>query len=164
MTMPEWLPVVGYEGLYEVSDQGQVRSVLRGRLMTATATSQGYLQVTLSKGGKSARLKVHQLVMGAFVGPQEAGRQVRHLNGNPAESRLSNLAYGSQDENMADRVEHGTDPHSARTHCPSGHAYDAANTYKATSGGRRAYRQCRACRRERERLRRAGQPKGGDAA
>jgi hypothetical protein len=53
-------------------------------------------------------MQVHQLVMLAFVGPQPAGSQVRHLDGNPLNNALSNLCYGTPKENGEDAARHGS--------------------------------------------------------
>jgi hypothetical protein len=85
---------------------------------------------------------VHSLVILAFVGPRPDGEQVRHLNGNPADNRLTNLAYGTQSQNQQDSLRHGTHAQAAKTHCPRGHSYlDEGNVMHRRTGGRR----CRAC-------------------
>lgn len=108
-----WKPVVGYEGLYDVSDCGDVWSRPRngksGRLLKAQTMRGGYLAVGLCAGGRQQTLFVHVLVMGAFVGPCPAGLQTRHLDGDPTNNVWpANLTYGTAVENAADKVVHGT--------------------------------------------------------
>lgn len=125
----QWKPIVGWEGLYEVSDLGRVRSLdrvwvqpaprsgapheyrYRGRVLTGGRDAYGYVVVHLRRPPQTARSwchKVHQLVLAAFVGPRPADRpQTRHLNGNQIDNRLTNLQYGTALENAADRVRHG---------------------------------------------------------
>src|SRR5699024_11530919 len=75
----QWLPVPGYEGLYEISDSGRVRSVdrwyvradsrkyfVKGKTLQQCVTSNGYLTVTLRKNGKTRREYMHRLVLYAF--------------------------------------------------------------------------------------------------
>jgi NUMOD4 motif/HNH endonuclease len=115
-----WRPVVGYEGLYEVSDHGRVRSLDRdlvhnngftrrypGRVL-ATPPMQGYAFVSLAKEGKHKPRAVHQLVLEAFVGPRPDGLVCRHGPRGAACNELSNLSYGTPKENMADRKRDGT--------------------------------------------------------
>jgi hypothetical protein len=114
-----WKPVVGYEG-YEVSDQGNVRSwrikgntkkpVTTPRLLKAWKHGHGrkYCAVKLSKDNKGHTISVHRIVLEAFVGPMPEGQECRHLNGNPEDNRLENLAYGTHLENMDDLRRHGT--------------------------------------------------------
>ena len=111
-----WVPIPGYEGIYEVSDLGRVRSVDRldssghrrhGRPMNQSLVGCGYPRVTLTKNGLEKGRKVHQLVLAAFLGPPREGMVARHKNGNPRDNRLVNLCWGSPKENAADRLAHG---------------------------------------------------------
>jgi hypothetical protein len=67
----------------------------------------GYLTVTLSEKGTTATIKLHRLVLEAFIGPRPQGMVCRHLDGNKLNNRLSNLLWGTPAENAADRVLHG---------------------------------------------------------
>ena len=145
-----WLPVVGFEGLYEVSSNGRVASLLgRNRRILRAGDSRGYRLVILRRGGMSHTRLVHRLVLEAFVGPRPEGMVARHLNGDPGDNRLENLAWGTQSENNYDKVRHGTHHNANKTHCPSGHEYRGDNIkwYKG-------FRFCRACHRISERRRR----------
>lgn len=84
---------------HEVSSLGRVRRYLKPFFMT-----NGYLHVSL--GAVKKRRNLHTLVMEAFIGPRPAGMVVRHLDGNKANPRLANLAYGTYEENAADRIAH----------------------------------------------------------
>ena len=140
-----WLPVVGYEGLYEVSDQGRVKRlarvgkswVLPERILKGCHTHQGYVQVGMF--GKSKR--VHRLVLEAFVGPCPEGMVACHYDDNKENNRLENLRWDTERENMWDRTRNGNDHNANKTHCPQGHEYTEENIYRRSNG----YRQCRAC-------------------
>lgn len=116
MADERWLPVVGWEGWYEVSDLGRVRRVApsRGRkpvdgVLKLTIGYTGYPQVCLTCPGRKQRAhKVHNLVLAAFVGPRPHGMEARHLNGDPLDAGLTNLAWGTPTENQADKILHGT--------------------------------------------------------
>ena len=149
-----WLPVPMWDGWYEVSDLGRVRSTphdtdmgLRGGHILKPGTYRsGHKHVTFTRvtdaGKDRETFQVHRLVMLAFVGPCPEGMQVRHLDGDPANNRLPNLAFGTPVENARDRDEiHGRNYRSNLTCCPQGHDYDEENTYWY-----RGARQCRACR------------------
>lgn len=157
MTDERWRPIPGYEGRYEASDQGRIRSLprtvvgsnggrypVRGGVLRLQTRDNGYLTVLLGRGG-SPQL-VHRLVMAAFVGPCPEGQEVRHLNGDRSDDRLGNLAYGTKSRNMYDAVQHGTHRQTRKTHCPRNHPYDEENTY--LDGGSR---RCKTCNRERAR-------------
>jgi hypothetical protein len=145
-----WLPVVGYEGLYEVSDLGRVKSLRRlssqggytiGGRMLSIAPGR-YLTVCLYRNGVKATKQLHVLIAAAFIGPRPTPKHVvRHLNGDPGDTVLSNLAYGTTSDNQLDAVRHGTHGNTRKTHCPRGHAYTPENTYLHGMG----YRACRAC-------------------
>lgn len=92
-----WLPVVGYESLYEVSDEGHVFSKVTDRMMRPDASG-GYFRVMLSGFGSKRRYLVHRLVLAAFIGPA-ADQQGNHKDGNKINNRLSNLEYCSRSEN-----------------------------------------------------------------
>lgn len=123
----KWLPVVGFEGFYEVSNFGKVRSVdrftkkktdgigrimparqIKGRVIDQRPHKFGYLIVTLSVDGKHYTRTVHKLVAEAFIGKRNKGDVIRHLDGDPKNNHISNLSYGSQKQNMQDAIKHGT--------------------------------------------------------
>jgi hypothetical protein len=153
----KWLPVPGWEGLYEVSDLSRCRSLDRmamtgragmklrkGRILKFGTYKDGHKHVTFSRDGATKTYQVHRVVMLAFAGPCPEGLQVRHLNGIPDDNRRENLSYGILLENMEDRDKrHSRNYSSNRTHCPHNHEYTEENTYRAPKTG---YRQCRVCR------------------
>lgn len=111
-----WLPVVGYEGYYEVSDIGNVRRVLRpdslGRPrrcgVLRNALDRGYHRVSLSKNDKPKGFAVHRLVAAAFLGPPPSpAHVVNHKDGVKANNRPSNLEYLTSAENTRHAVRLG---------------------------------------------------------
>lgn len=152
----EWRPVPGYEGYYEVSSEGRVRSFRRhgatGGLKRLTLGSNGYLVVSLSKHNVKKIHRVHRLVAFAFLGPAPSTVQVRHLDGNPSRSVLANLAYGSAGDNLLDRVAHGRHHNARKTHCIHGHEFTPENTYSPPSHPTSRY--CRTCAKSRGEARR----------
>jgi hypothetical protein len=142
-----WLPVPGYDGLYEVSSLGQVRSLPRsrtaGKVLKQRRVKGGYVTVTLSVAGVRERTTVHDLVARSFHGRRPRGLVIRHLDGDPSNNRASNLRYGTESENAQDRIRHGRHNQLNKTNCPQGHPYDEANTSRLGDGSR-ACRKCRA--------------------
>lgn len=131
--MERWLAVVGYEGLYEVSDLGRVRRLRERRggadrlfadgprivKQHERSYSRGYLDVSLYKEDKHVRRPVHLLVLEAFVGPRPAGLEGAHDDGVRSHNHLGNLLWKTHAENLADKKRHGTqtygvDHHSAK--------------------------------------------------
>ena len=114
-----WKDIPGYEGRYQVSDQGRVRSVdrvvqsinrytrqpfdrhLKGQILRpGRFTSSGHVSVVLGHGAHGS--PVHQLVMLAFVGPCPKDMEICHNNGDASDNRLENLRYDTRSENMRD--------------------------------------------------------------
>ena len=124
----EWRPIAGYEGVYEVSDQGRVRSL--DRLVRANSgwRSTGIRYFTPSPSGKNRKYKkvllrnpkkqylVHRLVLEAFVGPRPDNCEARHLDGDPSNNRLDNLAWGTKAETRPTKL--NTERYSAALQIP----------------------------------------------
>ena len=105
----KWLPVVGYEGLYEVSDHGRVRSPRTGKdIAPQTQKPLNRVSVMLWKNGKCRLMKVHRLVLFAFVGPPPEGYECCHNNGNASHNHVGNLRWDTPSSNQMDRAIHGT--------------------------------------------------------
>jgi hypothetical protein len=121
MSEERWLPVVGAEDEYEVSDLGRVRSLDRwvtksskvvgsyrqwrkGKLLKARTTSSGHSLVYIGTFGRN--YLVHRLVLEAFRGKAPAGFESLHRNGKPTDCRLENLRWGSRADNVRDVKHH----------------------------------------------------------
>ena len=164
-TIETWKPVVGWEGLYSVSDRGRVRSedrtvhyssgrirTVRGKIRALGSHRFGYPMVTMKSAGRKQRTEyVHRLVLEAFVGPCPEGMEVCHNNGDPTCNLLSNLRWDTHSENTRDKRRHGTDHEVNKTHCKRGnHPLKGANLspWKLRTG----QRECLACARTRSRV------------
>jgi NUMOD4 motif/HNH endonuclease len=111
-----WLPVAGYETLYEVSSLGQVRSLRRktrsgmrgGRILKPFIRPDGYPEVALCRDGISEKRFVHHLVLEAFDKPCPDGEEARHGPGGKADASITNLCWGTRAQNVGpDRVRDG---------------------------------------------------------
>ncbi|MFV8049906.1 NUMOD4 motif-containing HNH endonuclease [Mycobacterium sp. 48b] len=147
----EWRAIPGYEGAYEVSDKGGVRSLTRldtrgrlrrGKLMSPRKARSGHLAIALHAGSRRNFL-VHHLVLMAFVGPRPDGLDGCHRNDIPDDNRVANLRWDTRSSNALDCVRNGGHHMANRTECPKGHPYTPENTYVKPSGSR----CCRDCRR-----------------
>jgi hypothetical protein len=139
--MPErWLPVPGYEGRYEVSDWGRVKSLPRnttsGGIMKLSPDARGAQVVNLTKSGKQRVHLVHHLVLQAFAGPRPEGTEACHNDGNPANNRLHNLRWDTHLANIGDMIRHGTASWQNQTHCVNGHEYTPETTKLNAQGAR----------------------------
>lgn len=161
MSDEEWRPVLGYEGGYEVSSLGRVRSLdrtvtrrdcsrhtYRGRVLKQKFQHY-YFRIGLTKRGVTTSFCVHRLVCEAFHGPRPTSTSVvRHLNGEHTDNRPENLTWGTCAENTADMVRHGRAYWANQTHCIHGHKFTSENTRVViTRTGRQ--RNCRECERVR---------------
>ncbi len=122
----QWRQIVDMPG-YEVSNMGRVRSYWRLRrrsgsgrgtesfisdeptLMKLRNHGQGYYCLALRKGGEYHDFLLHRIVLEAFVGPCPEGLECRHLDRDKHNNRLTNICWGTPQENAADRILHGTD-------------------------------------------------------
>lgn len=118
----QWRDVVDYEGYYQVSNMGRVRSVdrvvphphygtmkLKSRILQPSSNNQrGYFVVSLSKTGTERSVSVHQIVAVAWLGPCPDGQQVRHGSNGKYDNSISNLCYGSRSEDGLDKRRDGT--------------------------------------------------------
>lgn len=108
----QWRAIQGYEGYYEVSDSGLIRSLdriipearfgqrrVRGRMMKLTVNSDGYMVVNLRKNGTTYVTFVHRLVAQAFIPNPHNYPVVNHINGNKQNNEVTNLEWATYTEN-----------------------------------------------------------------
>jgi hypothetical protein len=95
-----WVPAAEYEGLYEVSSLGRVKSLLPskrfsapGHILKPKRVGLGYVGVNLYKDGRGSTVSIHKLVMRSFVGEAPPGMNVNHKDGIKKNNGLSNLEY-----------------------------------------------------------------------
>lgn len=153
-----WLPVSGWEGLYEVSDQGRVRSLPRptktgvrgGRVLTPGRGPDGRTVIGLCNGGKQLSRHIYVLVARAFLGPCPPGMVVCHGPGGNGDDRLANIRYDTHSGNRLDAIRRdGTwrNQNAKKTCCPK-----CGGPFLVQYDGRR---YCRPCRMTRIRARKA---------
>lgn len=100
-----WKDVVGYEGLYQVSNTGKVRSLNykrqnKTKILKSFKTYRGYYRVSLIKDKKKKDVFIHRLVAKAFLAGMPEKTYINHKNGNKADNRLTNLEWCTQSENI----------------------------------------------------------------
>lgn len=153
MMQEEWLPVVGWERHYQVSNLGRVMSITRtlimvngryrtypGKLLALTPHPRD-LHLYCMLHNPRCNCRVHQLVMRAFVGKCPEGMEVRHLNGNHADNHRLNLQYGTRLENNLDTVEHGRHTLASARQCKRNHMFIGSNIKRLPKN----HRGCLAC-------------------
>lgn len=99
----QWRDIAGYEGIYQVSDQGHIRNVKRGRERQLHYNNNGYVQVVLSRENKREHPLVHRLVALAFIPNPEGKPQINHKNGVKTDNRPDNLEWCTMGENLKHR-------------------------------------------------------------
>ena len=114
--MEEWKPIQNYEGLYEISNLGNVRSLdrevivtrknktsfkrtLKGQVLRLSKTTKGYPQIALGKNGKLKSFEVHRLVAKAFMENPHNFIVVNHIDGNIKNNNVSNLEWCTHSHN-----------------------------------------------------------------
>lgn len=106
----EWLPIIGFEGLYEVSSFGNVKALerqvmnnggiqRRHECILKTTKKNGYLLVVLCKNGRTYPRLVHRLVAGAFLDNPENKPVVDHIDTDPSNNHVDNLRWATVSEN-----------------------------------------------------------------
>lgn len=114
--MEIWKSIEGFEGLYEVSNLGRVKSLdqenVNGRRWIGFELSQskdryGYPKVMLRKEGKQKSISVHRLVAGAFIDNPHGKPQVNHIDGIKTNNKWDNLEWNTALENMTHARETG---------------------------------------------------------
>ena len=130
-----WIPIKGYERLYEISSYGRVRSLnyrnkgIR-KVLTCHAKQGYYIKVALVKDGASKYYRVHRLVAQAFLPePLEGQTQVEHINTNRRDNRVENLRWCSPKGNMANEL--------TRYHLSIGHSNPSSETRRRMSEGQK---------------------------
>lgn len=112
--MEIWKDIPGYEGKYQASNYGRIRSLdrqlgtpgkrgfktMKGRVLRPGPTKSGHLYVVLGHG--AAGYPVHQLVALTFIGPRPEGKEVCHNDGDPTNNRADNLRYDTRTNNILD--------------------------------------------------------------
>lgn len=116
-----WVPVLGYEGYYDVSTKGRVRSrdrlrtstlgnpyKLKGRLLKICLNGRGRPVVRLYKDGLGKTITLHRIMAIAFFGePNESEMQVNHIDGNKVNNNLNKLEWVTASENVRHAFENG---------------------------------------------------------
>lgn len=121
----EWRQCYGLSEGNEVSNLGRVRCwrtigsnhgsiASRPRLRKPVPVRKGYLSFVFYVNKKPMLRLAHRLVLEAFVGPRSPGEACRHMDGDPTNNALSNLAWGTYSENTQDQIRHGTDTRGER--------------------------------------------------
>lgn len=117
--METWKDIPGYEGLYQVSDLGNVKSLekktvrkghdvfLKEKILKPSENKRGVQSVSLYKENKKKDFRVHVLVALAFIGERPKGYHVCHINGVASDNNLSNLKYDTISENQIDIYRYG---------------------------------------------------------
>jgi hypothetical protein len=99
-----WIP--GYEGFYSITKNGQVASYtyFKKHLLSSKCSKHRYASVML---GSNNRWYIHELILLTYVGQRPVNGVARHLNDNPRDNRLENLAWGTISDNVKDRKRNG---------------------------------------------------------
>lgn len=147
----QWRPIPRFEGSYEASSHGRIRSTDRivssghrrkGKILSPKLNRWGYSEVNLSKANKQFSRSVHRLVLEAFVGPCPPEHEACHFNDERLDNRLENLRWGTSSENSHDYVRNGSHHNALKDRCIRGHKFSGPNLHRPRH---RSIRQCKSC-------------------
>lgn len=99
-----WKDIVGYEGLYQVSNMGRIKNIKRGTIRVPRKQRQGYELMNLSRDHKISYLYIHRIVWEAFNGPIPDGLEIDHKDGTKNNNKLCNLRVVTKVENINNPV------------------------------------------------------------
>lgn len=156
-----WKPVPGWDGEYEVSSQGRVRSIdrqiirsdgviqrVKGKMLVPTKKKRtGHHWIRLMKNSAGEPRYVHRLVLEAFVGPCPDGMVGCHEDDDPDNNHLENLRWDTISQNNYDMVRNGNHNFASRDACKRGHPLSGENLIEQGKGD--GWRGCLACHRAR---------------
>jgi hypothetical protein len=123
-----WKNICGYEGLYQVSNLGRVKSLsrhvqsngstrlIREQILSNNSCCNGYPHITLVGKGNRKTTRISHLVASTFIGPRPIGAQVCHNDGDRKNNTLTNLRYDTCSNNHADKHLHGTNQEGETNH------------------------------------------------
>ena len=102
--LESWLDVIGYEGLYRISNSGKVKTLHPGKkrygsILKHGVNSKGYAMVVLCNNGNKKNVELHRLVATAFINNANNKPAVNHIDGNPLNNHVSNLEWCTIAEN-----------------------------------------------------------------
>lgn len=172
MEQEQWLPIKGYEGLYEVSSMGRLKSLrrsdsigrsLQDRIVTPKNCTNQYQASTLCKNGIKKQILRHRIVAMAFIPNPENKDEVNHKDGDKTNNKVSNLEWATKSENERHKYSvlgHGN-PMKGKTGAENKKSkpvlqkdlrdnliakYDCATSAAASVGAKFSSGICRACR------------------
>lgn len=158
-----WKDIPGYEGSYQASTLGRIKSLsrvvvhprgktrLKGRILKSAKNSSGYLCVVLCLEGQRKPRPIHHLILETFVGLRPEGMVTRHGPKGQLNNSLENLCYGTRSENAQDRERDGTDGNKI-VYCSNGRKFNSvAEAAKITKCAASSISNC--CRGERKTVR-----------
>ena len=102
-----WKDVAGYEGIYHISNVGNIKRVASGKILKKRKNACGYWHVGLSNKGEQKTFAVHVLLGRAFIPNPENKLQINHIDGNKLNNSLSNLEWVTAQENIQHALKNG---------------------------------------------------------
>ena len=110
MTQEKWKDIQGYEGLYQISNLGRVKSVgnnfnRKEKILKHFLNKNGYTSVILSKNSKIKRFYLHRLIGIHFIPNTENKPNINHINGIKSDNKIENLEWVTQKENIKHSID-----------------------------------------------------------
>ena len=116
-----WKDIKGYEGLYQISNLGNVYSIKNNKLLKLHISHKGYVVVCLYKNKKQHTQQIHRLIAQAFIPNPNNYPQINHIDGNKKNNQINNLEWCTQSYNIKEAYRLGLMPRTRKSSFTKGH-------------------------------------------
>lgn len=132
--MEVWKNIKDFEGLYQVSNLGNIKRITTNKVLNPSISNRGWLYLSLSKDNKYKNHRVHRIVAQTFIPNPKDKATVNHINGIKTDNRVENLEWNTIGENVRHAIKNGLQIKTKKVRCvETGIIYNSINEASALS-------------------------------